>query len=162
LNGSIATYRNRVARLAFIFGGAVLGHAISMIIPESYTNEKIRDAAEPVMNTISLLSALVLGLLTVTAKSNFDARTESVEQFAANLRLLDREIHNFNPPIEGLRDQLRQYTSQMILVIWPQPNANNRGVYGDGQDLNSLEDIVRKIRKYAPRPKNRDWYRLAH
>jgi hypothetical protein len=102
------------------------------------------------MKAVSLLSALVLGLLTVAAKSNFDARTKSIEQFAANLRLLDREIQNFNPEIEGLKDQLRQYTAQKILLIWPRPDAKNRGLHDNPQDLRSLEGIVQKIREFAP------------
>src|ERR1700730_2740629 len=141
-----------IGLLAFActFGGAVLGLAIGRIIPKSYTFEDNRKLVEDIMKAVSLLSALVLGLLTVAAKSNFDARTKSIEQFAANLRLLDREIQNFNPEIEGLKDQLRQYTAQKILLIWPRPDAKNRGLHDNPQDLRSLEGIVQKIREFAP------------
>jgi hypothetical protein len=141
-----------IGLLAFacIFGGAVLGLAVGRIFPKSYTIEENRKLVDDTMKTVSLLSALVLGLLTVAAKSNFDARAKSIEQFAANLRLLDREIQYFNPEIEGLKDQLRQYTAQKILLIWPRANANNRGGDDDSQDLRSLEGIVQKIREFAP------------
>jgi hypothetical protein len=141
-----------IGLLAFacIFAGAVLGVAVGRIIPKSYTNEETQKIVQPVMNTVALLSALVLGLLTATAKSNFDARTKSIEQFAANLSLLDREIRNFNPEIEGLKDQLRQYTAQKILLIWPQPDAKNRGLHDNPKDLRSLEGVVQKIREFTP------------
>jgi hypothetical protein len=76
-----------IGLLAFacIFGGAVLGLAVGRIIPESYTNEQPQKIVQSTMNTVALLSALVLGLLTASAKSNFDARNKSIEQFAANL-----------------------------------------------------------------------------
>jgi hypothetical protein len=138
-----------IGLLAFacIFGGAVLGLAVGRIIPESYTNEQTQKIVQTTMNTVALLSALVLGLLTASAKSNFDARNKSIEQFAANLRQLNREIKNVNPKIEGLEDQLRQYTVQKILLMWPPPNAKDRVA---GQDLRSLESIAQKIRGFAP------------
>lgn len=141
-----------IGLLAFacIFGGAVLGLAVSRIIPEAYTNEPTQRIVQTTMNTVSLLSALVLGLLIVTAKNNFDSRNKSIEQFAANLRLLNREVKNFNPEIEGLKDQLRQYTAQKILLMWPQVNAKDRSVEASQQDLRSLEDISKKIREFTP------------
>jgi len=139
-----------IGLLAFacIFGGAVLGLAVGRILPESYTNEQTQKIVQTTMNTVALLSALVLGLLTASAKSNFDARNKSIEQFAANLRQLNREIKNVNPKIEGLEDQLRQYCAQKILLMWPPPNAKDRGM--PGQDLRSLESIAQKIREFAP------------
>jgi hypothetical protein len=142
----------QIGLLAFacLFGGAVLGLAVGRIIPKSYTIEDNRNLVEASMKMVSLLSALVLGLLTVTAQSKFDARIKSIEQFAANLSLLNRKIQNFNPEIEGLKDQLRQYTAQKILLIWPQPDAKYRGLNDNSQDLRSLEGIVQKIREFAP------------
>jgi hypothetical protein len=54
-----------IGLLAFacLFGGAVLGLAVGRIFPKSYTIEDNRNLVEGSMKTVSLLSALVLGLL---------------------------------------------------------------------------------------------------
>ena len=46
---------------------------------------------------ISLLAALVLGLLVATAKNKFDTDNQQIEQFAANLMLLNRGLVNYGP-----------------------------------------------------------------
>jgi hypothetical protein len=139
-----------VRAFAWIFGGGVLGLAVGRLIPKAYTTEESRYLVQAIMNTVAILSALVLGLLIATAQRNFDARNRSIEQFAANLQLLDHEIKNFSPQISGIRDQLRRYTGQQILLLWPESNAKDHSINGDRQDSRSLEDIVQKVREFTP------------
>ena len=44
------------------------------------------------MRTVSLLSALVLGLLVATAKNKFDRNNAQTERFAADVMSLNREL----------------------------------------------------------------------
>lgn len=44
------------------------------------------------MNAVAILAALVLGLLIASTKTSFDTRSKEIEQFSANLTLLDREL----------------------------------------------------------------------
>jgi hypothetical protein len=58
------------------------------------------------MTVIGILSALVMGLLIADSKANFDLRNREVEQFAANLMLLDREPLHFDTGATQARDLL--------------------------------------------------------
>ena len=69
--------------------------------------------------TLSVLSALVIGLLVSYAKGDFDAETKRVQKFAADLVMLDRVMRQYGPETGEARDQLRRYTALKIALTWP-------------------------------------------
>jgi hypothetical protein len=68
---------------------------------------------------ISLLAALVLGLLVATAKNKYDFGNQQIEQFAASLMLLNRELTNYGPEARDAKDILRKYTITKIAETCP-------------------------------------------
>jgi hypothetical protein len=77
---------------AVIFGGGLLGFLLSRRLPESYNDAGTRAVVTTAMRTVSLLSALVLGLLVATAKNKFDSNNAQTERFAADVMSLNREL----------------------------------------------------------------------
>ena len=60
--------------LACVFGGALLGALLRVMLPEHHLSAESKDVEKLAMGLIATMSALVLGLLIASAKSSFDAR----------------------------------------------------------------------------------------
>ena len=72
---------------------------------------------------LSVLSALVIGLLISYAIGDFDAETKLVQKFAADLILLDRVMRQYGPEASEARDLLQRYTTLKIALAWPEKYA---------------------------------------
>ena len=92
-----------------IFGSGMLGLPIGKVLPERHGAQPAQAIVQTTMGTISLLAALVLGLLVATAKGKFDTVSTQVEQMAGNLMLLDHELRNYGPDTVEARGLLHGY-----------------------------------------------------
>lgn len=108
-----------VVTLAALFGGGLLGLLIGKVVPDKYHDESTKKIVQNAMGIVSLLAALVLGLMVATAKNKFDTISKQTEEFAASLMLLDRELVNYGPGADGARTLLRIYTATKIVETWP-------------------------------------------
>ncbi len=75
-----------------IFGAGVAGLLLRKILPEDQRTDATQKTVQTMMNVVAILAALVLGLLIASTKTSFDTRNKEIEQFSANLTLLDREL----------------------------------------------------------------------
>jgi hypothetical protein len=64
--------------LACVFGGAMLGMTLHTILPEHHLSPDSKDVIKLGMGLIATMSALVLALLTSSAKSSFDTQRNEV------------------------------------------------------------------------------------
>jgi hypothetical protein len=137
--------------LAFfcICGAAVLGFALQGKLGEDERGEASQRTVLNVMNVVGVLCALVLGLLIAGAKANFDTRSGEVEQFAANLTLLDRELMHLEPGAKDSRDLLRAYTARKIALTWPK-HRRDAPVMHDSETVAELDEIQQKLRASTP------------
>jgi hypothetical protein len=62
---------------ACVFGSAVLGMFLRAALPKHHVGADSLDAVKMGMGLVATLSALVLGLLVVSAKSSYDAQSSS-------------------------------------------------------------------------------------
>src|SRR5262249_15193846 len=69
------------------------------------------------------MAALVLGLLTGSAKSSFDAQDGELKQVAANVILLDRTLAQYGPDTKSIRDQIRRAITYRLAVTWAERGA---------------------------------------
>jgi len=60
--------------LVCVFGGAILGMAIHKLLPEHHLNADSKDVIKLGMGLIATMSALVLALLTNSAKGSYDTQ----------------------------------------------------------------------------------------
>ena len=123
--------------LACVFGGALLGMAIHRMLPEPHLSAESKDVIKLGMGLIATMSALVLALLTNSAKGSYDVQRNEVTQAAANIILLDRVLAHYGPETNETRDLLKLSTAGMIDRIWPsEPVGNaNSGPTSAGGEL---------------------------
>src|SRR4030095_5469281 len=105
---------------ACIFGGALLGMFFRTVLPEHHLSQDSKDVVKVGMGLIATMAALVLGLLTGSAKSSFDAQDGELKQMAANVLLLDRTLAHYGPDTKIIRDQIRHAIEYQLAVTAPE------------------------------------------
>ena len=106
--------------LACVFGGALLGMALRLILPEHHLSAESKDVIKLGMALTATMSALVLALLINSAKSSYDAQRNEITQMAANIILLDRVLAHYGPETKEARDLLRLSIAGLTDRIWPE------------------------------------------
>ncbi len=138
-----------IGLIAFIciFGAGLLGLALRGFLPETHRADETRKTVHHVMAIVALLAALVLGLLVASTKSSFDTRSQEIEQFSANLTLLDRELAHFKDATK-MREMLRTFTARKIAQTWTDREADSAKDAAASVQL--LDEIESEIRSFSP------------
>src|ERR1700734_446822 len=87
-----------------------------------HEKHRSRESIELVQLAISLLvtfTAIVLGLLTTSVKSGYDAAYNARGAYAGQLAQLDRCLRNYGPETQPNRERLRGYVAAIIASTWP-------------------------------------------
>jgi hypothetical protein len=132
-----------------IFGGTLLGFAIRKMLPEHHLAEESKDAIKVGAGMISMMAALVLGLLVSSAKSNFDATNTAIIQGGARVILLDRLLAGYGPETREVREDLRRAVAAGIKLLWPDEPAAKAGLQAFEHEA-PIERMLEKIRGLKP------------
>jgi Protein of unknown function (DUF4239) len=112
-----------IIAFACTFCGAVLGMWLQRALPPHHLDTRSKDTIRVSIGLISMITALVLGLVTASAKSSFDAADAAVEQSATNILALDRTLARYGPETDEIRRALQQALRARIDTIWPQDSS---------------------------------------
>ena len=144
--------------LACVFGGALAGMLLGRVLPSHHLGDDTKSVVNLATGTLSVLSALVIGLLTSFAKDDFDAQTKLIQNSAADLILLDRVMRQYGPETGEARDLLRRYTTLKIALTWPKENAEGEGPrLDDPAALAMLEGVQAKLLTLTPQSDGQRW-----
>ena len=132
-----------------IFGGTLLGLALRKMLPGHHLNDESKDAIKIGAGMISMMAALVLGLLVSSAKSNFDATNTAIIQGGARVILLDRLLANYGPETKEVRATLRMAVVALIGVLWPEEPVT-KADFSAFERATTAEKLVEKIRDLKP------------
>ncbi len=142
---------NGIGLIAFccIFGAGVAGLLLRKILPDVQRTDATQKTVQTMMNVVAILAALVLGLLIASTKTNFDTRSREIEQFSANLTLLDRELMHLGQEQKDLRALLRDFTARKIAQTW-RTGAHPPAVMDGIQTVQLLDDVENRLRALTP------------
>jgi len=104
---------------AVVFAGGVLGLFLGRLLPQKYQSDATQRIVQTSTGMVSLITALVLGLLVANVKGKFDTTNQTTEALAAKLMLINRQLVKFGPEANDARELLRKYTIARIAAIWP-------------------------------------------
>ena len=135
---------------ACIFGGALLGMVLGKVVPPEHLSSDSRDAIKIGAGMISLMAALVLGLLVSSAKNNFDATNAAITQGSARVILLDRVLARYGAESEDVRRDLRSGVETNIAMLWPDERSADSGLVAL-EHSTAMERVLEKIRGLTPR-----------
>jgi hypothetical protein len=93
------------------------------VLPERHLDAESRDTVKLGIGLIATMTALVLGLVTASAKSSFDAVDTGVKQTATQVLALDRVLARYGSETGEIRKGLQRTVGARIDTIWPQGSA---------------------------------------
>ena len=99
-----------IAAVVFLctFVGGRLGIRTHESLPEQHLSGESKDVVRVCMSLIATMTALILGLVTASAKASFDAQDAAVHSATADILVLDRTLAAYGPETAPLRDALRE------------------------------------------------------
>ena len=103
---------------AFSFGGALLGMWLRTALPEHHLAAESKDTVKIGIGLVATMTALVLGLVTASAKSSFDDVDAAVKQTAIEVLALDRTLARYGAETGEIRKGLQQLVGARIDMIW--------------------------------------------
>jgi uncharacterized membrane protein len=130
------------------FGGALVGTGLRRVLPDPHLTSDCREVVKMGTALVASMAALVLGLLTASAKSTFDAQKAGFQQMATTVVLLDRTLAHYGPDAAPARDLLRRSVAAAIDDLWPaagarSPDPDAEAITRYGTDLhNAIRDLA--------------------
>lgn len=109
---------------AVVFSGALIGNALRNVLPEHELSTESKDAVKLGVGLIATMAALVLGLLTASAKSSFDAQNSELTEMASRIVLLDHVLARYGPQANDARAALRATVVEAIESLSSKPAAD--------------------------------------
>ena len=135
---------------AFTFGGALLGLWMHSRLPAHHMVDATKDTVKLGIGMVATMTALVLGLVTASAKNSFDSVDSAVKHTAIDLLTLDRLLARYGPETTPTRTALKSAIGRKIELLWPQDGSNP--AQADPSVSGAvLEGLVDNIRALTPR-----------
>lgn len=146
-----------VATLAFvsIVAGAAVGLLLGKVLPDHHLDSGSKDVVRLSMGMIATMTALVLGLVTASAKSSFDADDAAVKHTAAGVLTLDRMLADYGPETQPIRETIRSSLAAKVDQVFGGKTATAPG------NLHNTEgdSIANALLALAPSTAAQTWYR---
>jgi len=135
---------------AFTFGGALLGLWMHSRLPAHHMVDATKDTVKLGIGMVATMTALVLGLVTASAKNSFDSVDSAVKHTAIDLLTLDRLLARYGPETTPTRAALKSAIGRKIELLWPQ-DGSNPAQADPSVSGTVLEGLVDSIRALTPR-----------
>jgi hypothetical protein len=114
---------------ALLLVGTAIGVLVRPLLPEEHKAHETVQMLHLVIGMLVTFAALVLGLLTASAKSHFDTASNDFRGYAADLIQLDVTLREYGAQADDARRNLRAYTAAAIASTWPDEKAPTGNYY---------------------------------
>jgi hypothetical protein len=103
---------------ACILAAGLIGLFLQSRLPETYTTGGARDMLGAVAGLLTLLCALVLGLLIWTAYGVYAGQNLALQSLAGKVLQLDRALADYGPDASPVREKLKASVASTISEVW--------------------------------------------
>lgn len=135
--------------LACVFTSALVGMRLGTVLPASHLDDGSKDTVKIVTGLMATLAALVLGLLTASAKSSYDRANQEFQQIATRAVLLDRALAAYGPETLEVRALLVSGFRSRITQLFPDPGVSHSSNPLQARPL-VIEDVETRLRLLLP------------
>jgi hypothetical protein len=146
-----------VITLACAFGCALAGLFMRDRLPAEQLSRESQDVIRLGMGLVATMTALLLGMVTATARSAYDSQDAAIKTAAANILTLDRHLARLGDATKPTRDLLRRAVEFRLATTWPDEGAA-RG-FGDAMPTPAIEDIQTQILAWETRTDAERFYK---
>lgn len=136
--------------LAVILGATALGLYLGRILPKHHVSEGSKEIIHAFMEVNALLAAVVLGLLTFSAKTSFDTKDLEWKHASAKIILLDRLMDQYGPETAEARKHLRATVAKKIAQAERSGGAETNLVV-------RLDDVQLQLASLSPATDGQRW-----
>jgi hypothetical protein len=145
--------------VAAILGAALIGGYLRSVLPQHHLSDDTKDMVKVGIGFLATLAAMVLGLLVASAKSSYDTKVDEIQQVAAKLILLDRNLREIGAEADPIRARVRKLLVERIMPQWDRGalDLTSPGPIATGPA--DGDDLIRTLRALAPAG---DVERMAH
>jgi hypothetical protein len=140
--------------LAVAFGGALAGMWLRGVLPQHHLDAESGGTVKVAIGLIATMTALVLGLITGSAKGSFDETNKAIERTSHELLSLDRALSRYGPETAEIRAQFRTAVASRIEATWPRDGG---AASLETPDLTRAENIVARIHSMTPQTEEQRW-----
>lgn len=138
-----------IVTFACTFGGVLFGMRLRGVLPAHHLDGDSRDSIKVGIGLIATMTALVLGLVTASAKSSFDDVNAAVKQSAIEILAFDRALARYGPETAPIRAGLKHAIGARTDALWPSGSARPAGLdpigTGSGVQAERLADALRGL-----------------
>ena len=131
-------------------GGALAGMRLRESLPGHHLSDDSKDTIKLGIGLIATMTALVLGLVTASAKSAFDAMDTAVKQGAEDVLALDRTLARYGPETGEIRAAVKEAILRRIELTWPEGPSRPADELDPSALLGSVEKVADQIRALTP------------
>jgi hypothetical protein len=101
-----------------MFAAGLLGLVMQRVLPENHTTGGSRDLIGAIVGLLTLLCALVTGLLVWTAYGVYSGQNVQIQSLASKVMQLDLALSDYGPEANPAREQLRDALGKTIDQVW--------------------------------------------
>jgi hypothetical protein len=141
---------------ACVFAGGMIGMSLHRLLPAHHLSKETVDIVRLGTGTMSVLAALVFGLLIASAKTNSDNADGAMRAYATDLIMLDRTLRAYGDGTEVLRALLQRSAARTLRDIWPGAGDRSQGLE-DGAAREMLERTREAIQGLRPADAEHGW-----
>lgn len=140
------------------FGGALAGSYVRHLLPPTHLSKESQDVMRLGMGLVATMTALLLGLVTASARSTFDSQDGAIRTGAANILALDRLLARYGPETAPTRELLRQTLAHRIQALWPDDGSQGEGLRS-APPAPAVEGIENQILELSPATDTQRWFK---
>jgi len=134
-----------------IFGGGVIGLGLQRALPEKHTTGPARDMIGAIAGLLTLLCALVTGLLIWTAYGVYAGQNIAIQTLASKVLQLDLALADYGPEANAERAALRDRLGKTIDQVWGTTESDaNFAANSFASAIRVMRDPEKAIGKFQP------------
>ena len=141
---------------ACTFGGGLAGIWLRAALPEHHLSSESQDTVKLGIGLIATMTALVLGLVTASAKNSFDDIAKAIKHTAADILALDRTLARYGPETQEVRQALYHAVQRRLELTWPE-QSTGAAKLDESDTTRGYEEFVDRIRGLSPQTDDQRW-----
>jgi len=144
--------------MACAFGCALAGAFVRDRLPADQLSKESQDVIRLGMGLVATMTALLLGMVTATARIAYDAQDVALKTAAVNILTLDRHLAHYGETTRPTRDLVRVAVEYRLAATWPS-EGSARGFGHAMPAVPPIEDIQTQILALEPHTEAESYYK---
>ncbi len=138
--------------------GLWLGLRLASLLPVEHLTTGARTSAQIGISMLATLAALVLGLMTSSAKSSFDERRHEIVRVATSIVLLDQALAAYGDGAQAGRQEVRAMLEMTIRRVAPTGNVTAQEFRTPLSNINLITHLQSTILAMTPANDAQRWF----